>query len=93
MKHGKGNFKWADGSKFDGEFRNNEINGYGKFIVLKVSKGSMSGRTEGNTKEHGWIIKWKGKGFSHGLMGENMMGIIMMIKNTDMEFLNGNKIF
>lgn len=32
MKHGKGIFKWNDGSIYDGEFLNNNIEGYGIYV-------------------------------------------------------------
>ena len=30
MKNGKGIFKWADGSTYEGEFKDNKMDGYGK---------------------------------------------------------------
>ena len=32
MKHGKGKFQWSDGSKYDGEFIDNNIEGAGVYI-------------------------------------------------------------
>lgn len=31
LLHGKGDFLWADGTKYKGEFRENEITGTGRY--------------------------------------------------------------
>jgi len=31
MKCGSGLYKWADGSKYDGHWKNNKMEGFGKF--------------------------------------------------------------
>ena len=31
MKHGKGRYEWPDGSYFDGEWLENNINGFGEY--------------------------------------------------------------
>lgn len=36
MKHGKGLFIWADGSTFEGDFKYNNIEGFGKIRGLLV---------------------------------------------------------
>jgi len=37
-KHGKGKFVWADGSVFEGDFRNNVIEGIG---MNKAMRGNL----------------------------------------------------
>jgi len=31
MKHGKGMYVWADGQEYDGDWRENRIQGYGSY--------------------------------------------------------------
>ncbi len=51
----------------------------------------MNGVTEENIQENGKIIKWMEKVNLHGVMVENIREIMLMIKNKDMESLNGYK--
>lgn len=37
MKHGKGEFKWHDGSSYKGDFEHNDIQGNGKFFISLYS--------------------------------------------------------
>ena len=32
MKHGHGVYKWKDGAKYEGQWRLNKANGFGKFF-------------------------------------------------------------
>lgn len=49
----------------------------------------MSGLMEEYIMVNGLITKWKGKELLLGAMGENMLGNIKMIKNMELEHLNG----
>lgn len=40
--HGKGIYTWANGSKYDGEFKDNERHGLGKFTFVKGDNGIAS---------------------------------------------------
>ena len=55
-KHGKGAFKWTDGSKFEGEFEFNNINGKG---IYKWSDGrSYEGEWKNNKMDGKGEFKW-----------------------------------
>jgi hypothetical protein len=49
----------------------------------------MSGLMEEYIMVNGLITKWKVKELLLGAMGENMLGNIKMIKNMELEHLNG----
>ncbi len=78
---------WADGSKYEGEFKDNNI--HGKGIRPKRAKESMSGAMGEGTTETGLTTKWTGRGCSRGLMGGSTRENTLKTKNRDSEFLSG----
>jgi hypothetical protein len=50
MIHGKGVIRFGNGNVYNGEFNLNEIEGYGKGVLIQVS---LSGRTKSNIGETG----------------------------------------
>ena len=47
------------------------------------------GRMEGNIQALGLIIKWMGKGYSLGMMGENMKDSLFLIRKKVMVYFIG----
>ena len=51
-KDGKGKFKWSDGATYEGDFRDNNIEGNYLILILKDLE-SMSGQMEDVTRDIG----------------------------------------
>lgn len=62
QKHGKGLWKWSDGSSYDGEFANDKITGYGKhkinsLVFLIFFQEGTHFQTETYMRVTFWTIK------------------------------------
>ena len=78
-KCGLGLFKWADGSTYESEFKDNEIEGYGIY-----------GWNNGHTYAGDWKnTRWHGKGLLPGVMADRMRESTSTAKNRAGEFLHG----
>ena len=83
-------FTWADGSTYDGQFIDNNIDGYGTFyLYLYFLKVSINGVMEESLKEIGRIIRWREEAFSHGLITGDTKVNTLMTRKKDKEFSFG----
>ena len=55
-KHGKGKFLWSDGSQYEGDFKDNNIEGYGVYIWWDGRK--YSGEWKNNKMEGKGVFTW-----------------------------------
>ena len=79
---GSGEIRFEDGARYIGDFKENMIHGKGKYTWK-----------DGKSYEGDWMkIKCKARGKLYGLMEENIMENILMIKNRDMESLFGRMV-
>jgi MORN repeat len=69
-KEGKGKYLWPDGSFYEGEWRENKINGYVDFLYIEraITFGLMVEFIKANRR----IIIWMGKVSISGQMEECM---------------------
>lgn len=74
MKNGEGLYKWNDGSYYRGNWENNIINGFGKYIWETGKLMKVSGR----------MVKMHGKGLHICRMEKKISRSICLIKSMDM---------
>lgn len=68
QKEGKGRFSWFDGAWYEGDFKNNNIEGSPNEENHLQDRENMFGQISASTKEIGWPIRCTGGESFHGQM-------------------------
>ena len=58
MREGYGVLEWIDGSKYAGEFVDDEMQGHVSFSLLKISRAFLTGLAEEPMLELGVWVRW-----------------------------------
>lgn len=91
-KDGFGTYTWADASKFQGDWKDNKIDGKVTFFVFVFVRELILGRMGGATRVNGRIIICMVSECIHGLMAEGMKESTSMIRNMASENTSGQMV-
>ena len=75
MRESEGKLTWVDGSSYEGDFKNNKIEGFGTYIIVE------------NLMECILMIKNKEMTFFHLEIGKILCGTGIMANNTEHKLL------
>ena len=89
MKHGKGHYQWADGSYYNGEWAENQIEGKVLYQIVIDFREHMFGLMVDNMMVNGKLIICTGREYILGRMVEDMKENTLMIKNMDLVLIYG----
>jgi hypothetical protein len=91
-KDGFGTYSWADASKFQGDWKDNKIDGKVTFLVFLIVRELIRGLMGGATRVNGRIIICMGLECIHGLMAEDMKESTSTIRNMALENTSGQMV-
>ena len=91
-KDGFGTYTWADASKFQGDWKDNKIDGKVTYLAFLCVRELILGRTGGAILVNGRIIICMDSECIHGLMAEGMKESTSTIRNMASENTSGQMV-